>query len=84
MFRLIRLVCFPIARRIGCWPIAVYFALVGPLIVIRRIVYPLPEDALAQLPVWFFPALYGFVLVGFPLLAYVRKGGWFDVPERGR
>ena len=82
MVRLIRWLCFPIARRIGWWPIAVYYALVTPLIVLRRLVYPLPDEAMAYLPAWFFPALYGFVLVGFPLLAFIRKTGWYAVPER--
>lgn len=50
MFRIIRWLCFPIARALGWWPIAVYYALVIPLIVVRRIVYPLPPEAVEQLP----------------------------------
>ena len=50
MFRIIRWLCFPIARSLGWWPIAVYYALVIPLIVVRRIVYPLPPEAVEQLP----------------------------------
>ncbi|WP_300530318.1 hypothetical protein [Maricaulis sp.] len=79
MFSLIRLLCFPIARLIGCWPIAVYFALVIPVLVG---LYPLSPETMAYVPIWMFPVLYIYLLIGFPLLAYVRKGGWYEVPER--
>jgi len=82
MFRIIRWLCFPIARSLGWWPIAVYYALVIPLIVVRRIVYPLPLEAVEQMPEWLFPAIYAFVLVGFPLLVWLRNREWYRVQER--
>ena len=82
MFRIIRWLCFPIARSLGWWPIAVYYALVIPLIVVRRIIYPLPPEALERVPVWLFPAIYAFVLVGFPLLVRLTNADWFKVPAK--
>lgn len=82
MFRIIRWLCFPIARALGLWPIAVYYALVIPLMIVRRIVYPLPPEAAEQMPEWLFPAIYACVLVGFPLLVWLRNREWYRVQER--
>lgn len=83
MLRLIRWLCFPIARQFGWRPIAVYFGLVLPLIVARRLVWPLPPEAAEALPSWFFPTLYAFVLIGLPLLFWLRNRDWYRVQRRG-
>lgn len=82
MFRIIRWLCFPISRALGWWPIAVYYALVVPLIVVRRILYPLPPDVVAQVPSSLFPAVYAFVLAGFPMLVWLRNREWYRVQAR--
>ena len=35
MFRLIRWLCFPIARRLHTWPMLIFFALAGSLAAMR-------------------------------------------------
>ncbi len=82
MFRIIRWLCFPIARRLRVWPIMVYYVLAAILIGLRWSVFPPSEEMMAYLPVWLFSALYGFFLVGFPLLMVIFNRGWFKVPAR--
>lgn len=82
MLRLIRWLCFPIARRLGVWPIAVYYGLAVTVVIGRRLVWPLPEEAALYVPGWVFPAVYAVFLLVFPLLALMRRQGWYRVPDR--
>lgn len=82
MLRLIRWLCFPIARRLGWWPIAVYYALTIPLVLIRRLIWPLPPEITAQLPAWAYPAFYGFVFVGLPAVLWLRNREWYRPQQR--
>lgn len=82
MFRLIRWLCFPIARRLRVWPIAVYYALALALMLLRWRFYPPSEEMMAYIPIWLVSAVYGFFLFGFPLLMVIFNRGWFRVPAR--
>lgn len=82
MFRIIRWLCFPLARRLGVWPIAIYYALALALLAVRWGVFPPSEQALDYLPAWFFPAIYGFFLAGFPLLMLIFNRAWYRIPVR--
>jgi hypothetical protein len=82
MFRLIRWLCMPIARRLGVWPIGVYFALLVPITVLRRVIYPPSAEAMAYIPEGVIPALLGLFFVVFPLWAWLFDRKWYRVPPR--
>ena len=82
MFRLIRWLCFPIARRLGAWPIGVYFALLVPITILRRVVYPPSPEAMAYIPDWLIPSLLGLFFVVFPIWAWLFAKRWYQVPPR--
>jgi hypothetical protein len=82
MFRLIRWLCFPVARRFGVWPMAVYFGILIPLTAVRWIWFPPSGQALAYVPVWLFPALYAIFFVVFPLWVWFRNRSWYEIPQR--
>jgi hypothetical protein len=82
MFRLIRWMCFPIARRLGVWPIAVYYTLAVALVTVRWVWFPPSEQAMTYLPDWAFPAIYSIVFVVYPALMLAFRRRWFRVPQR--
>ena len=82
MFRLIRWLCIPIARRIGVWPIAVYFGLLIPITLLRRVIYPPSAQAMAYIPDWLIPAMLTLFFVVFPLWTWFFAKRWYRVEPR--
>ncbi|MFY0638094.1 hypothetical protein [Maricaulis maris] len=82
MLRLTRWLCFPIARRLGWWPVAVYCALTTLLDMSRRRIWPPSPDVTGQMPAWDYPAFYGSVLVGLPAILWSRNRDWYRPQQR--
>ena len=82
MVRLIHWLCFRSARRLGGWPIGVYFALTTPLVLIRHLILPLSSEIVAQSPIWAYPVFDGFVFVGLPVTLWLRIRDWYRPQAR--
>lgn len=76
MFRLVRWLCFPLARRFNTYPLLIYYILALILVGLRRWVIPLSAQAQMVLPPYFMTSLMIAVLVVVPVVLVMRNRDW--------
>ena len=90
MFRLIRWLCFPIARRLNTWPMLVFYALAGSLVGVRtwfrggpEYLLSLPAEYTAEmdpvLATWLLPAVYTLTFIIFPVYTLFFDRRWWQI-----